>query len=359
MKSPTKRILERALALGLLTKEQATRLARQHHAKKRPGVDGPRLEEVAVEMGLLTAEQAKRLREEEDKFETERTVAGYRLIEKIGSGSMGTVYKAIQLSLQRTVAIKILSPHLARNPSYVERFLREARAVARLSHPHVISGIDVGEAEGIRYFVMEYASGHTVQQLLDRGGPMDEARVLLIALQIAGALQHAHEAGLVHRDVKPDNILITGEGSAKLCDLGLAKDRPESGVSLGTPNYISPEQAQALDDVDIRSDLYSFGATLFHMLAGRPPFQGRAQVVMALHVKEEPPLLRTLESDISGTAEGIVARLLRKERRERFPSPKELVGALEQARDELRQTREGKVRTKVAAGAPALKRRRR
>lgn len=328
MSAPTKRMLERALALGLLTTDQATRLARLHHAKKQAD-PSLRIEDVAVEAGLVTAEQAERLRAEEAKFETERTIAGYRLLEKIGSGSMGTVYKATQLSLQRTVAIKILSPHLARDPRYVERFLREARAVARLSHPNVISGIDVGEAEGVRYFVMEFASGLTVQKLLDRGGPMDESRVARIALQIARALEHAHEAGLVHRDVKPDNILITGDGVAKLCDLGLAKDRPESGVSLGTPYYISPEQAEGITDVDIRSDLYAFGATLYHMLAGRPPFEGRAQVVMAKHVKEEPPPLRSLAPDVSPEMEEIVHRLLRKDRNQRFQSPKELIGALE------------------------------
>jgi len=310
---------------------------------------------VGVEAGLLTRDQAQRLRAEEQKFETERTVAGYQLIERIGSGSMGTVYKATQLSLQRTVAIKILSPHLARDPAYVERFLREARAVARLSHPNVISGIDVGEAEGVRYFVMEYASGLTVQRLIDRGGPMDESRVARVALQIARALEHAHEAGLVHRDVKPDNILITGDGVAKLCDLGLAKDRPEAGVSMGTPHYISPEQAEGLADVDIRADLYSFGATLFHMLAGRPPFEGRAAVVMAKHVKEEPPALRSLAPDASEGIEKIVAKLLRKRRNERFQSPKELIGALELYEDEVARAHEA---VRRSSAAPVRTRRR-
>ena len=222
-------------------------------------------------------------------------IAGYRLVGKLGAGSMGTVYKARQLSLDREVAIKLLSPHLARKKDYVERFLREARAVAKLNHPNVISGIDAGEEEGVRYFVMEYASGMTVGELLQRGGAMDEARVLRVALQIARALEHAHDAGLVHRDVKPDNILLTKDHVAKLCDLGLAKDSPEEGRALGTPAYISPEQAQGLADVDIRSDLYSFGCTLYHMLTGKQPFDGNAKVVMVKHLTEEAQSIRAIE----------------------------------------------------------------
>ena len=136
---------------------------------------------------------------------------------------MGTVYKARQISLDRDVAIKVLSPELAEDPAYVERFLREAKAVARLNHTNIISGIDVGDANGVKYFVMEFVDGSTVASLLRRGGAMDEERAFLIAQQMARALDHAAKNGLVHRDIKPENILITRDGIAKLCDLGLAK----------------------------------------------------------------------------------------------------------------------------------------
>ncbi|MHC4817754.1 MAG: serine/threonine-protein kinase, partial [Planctomycetota bacterium] len=298
MSSAAKQILERAIAQGLITAEQAVELGRMRHQRKEPGGAAPPVEDLAVEKGYLTMRQAERLRTEQEGFDLKREIAGYseiagyKLIEKIGAGTMGVVYKAKQVSLDRVVAIKILSPRHSRKADYVELFLREARAVARLNHPNVISGIDVGDEDGVRYFVMELASGQPIGQLLLRGGALDEERVLPIAVQITRALDHAHEAGLVHRDVKPDNILVTKNGTAKLCDYGLAKTKPEKGRPLGTPNYISPEQARGDSTVDIRSDLYSFGATLYHMLTGRPPFDGNAKVVMVKHLSEEPKALR-------------------------------------------------------------------
>ena len=355
MSSTAKQILERALAQKLLSEEQALELAKLRHARKgRDGV-APAVEELAIEKGYLTQEQAHQLRQEQEGFDLQREIGGYRIIEKIGSGTMGTVYKAKQVSLDRVVAIKVLSPHLSRNSDYVEQFLREARAVARLNHPNVISGIDVGEQDGVRYFVMEYASGLTVGELLKRGGAMDESRVAKVALQIARALEHAHEAGLVHRDVKPDNILITKNGTAKLCDLGLAKDRPEGGRALGTPHYISPEQAEGIREADIRSDLYSFGATLYHMLAGSTPFEGKAKIVMVRHVSEDPKPLREIDSDISEAMQSMVQRLMRKRPEERFQSPRELIGAIEAYEAAQRQ----KAAAQPAAGGPAAARRRR
>jgi len=329
MSSAAKQILERAIAQGLLTSEQALELGRIRHKRKEPGGGTPPVEDLAVEMGYLTMRQAERLRTEQEGFDLKREIAGYKLIEKIGAGTMGVVYKARQLSLDRVVAIKILSPRHSRKADYVELFLREARAVARLNHPNVISGIDVGDEDGIRYFVMELASGQPIGQLLARGGALDEERVLPIAVQIARALEHANEAGLVHRDIKPDNILVTKNGTAKLCDYGLAKTRPEKGRPLGTPNYISPEQARGDPEVDIRSDLYSFGATLYQMLTGQPPFDGNSKVVMVKHLSEEPKALRLIDPDISQEMDAIVAKLMRKKPEERFQTPKQLRAALE------------------------------
>ncbi len=321
--SSAKQLLQHAVASGLLTKDQAAQLYKIRHAHPDTGV-----EQLGVEKGFLTVEQAKRLRVEMEKADVPRELGGYRIIEKVGAGAMATVYKAKQLSLDRVVAMKVLNPLLSGKPDMVERFEREARSVARLNHPNVISGIDRGISGDIHYFVMEFAAGTTVGRLLDRGGAIDESRVASIATQIARALEHAHEAGLVHRDVKPDNILLTKDGIAKLCDLGLAKDRPEEGKSLGTPNYISPEQAKGID-VDIRSDLYSFGVTLFHMLAGSPPFSGNAKVVMVKHLSEEPQSLREIESDITPEMERIVMKLMAKDPADRFQSPKHLIAELE------------------------------
>ncbi len=264
-------------------------------------------------------------------------IAGYRIKRKLGAGSMGTVYLAIQLSLDRPVAIKILNPNLAHNEEFARRFLQEAKTVAKLNHPNVISGIDVGEQDGIRYFVMELVSGLTIRAIVERGGPMDEGRVAHVALQVARALDHARQLNLVHRDVKPDNIIVTTDGVAKLCDLGLAKDRPDEGLSMGTPAYISPEQAKGQSEVDIRSDLYSLGASMYHMLAGKPPFDGTAQVVMTKHLNEIAVPLRQVDEDISGEMEATVTRLMEKQRVARFQTPAELVSALEAYQDKRRR----------------------
>ncbi len=350
MSSKDKQILERAIAVGLLTPDQATRIARVRHTKKEADGVAPSVEDVAVEHGFLTADQAKRLASAQESFDEKREIAGYRLVKKLGAGSMGTVHLAVQLSLDRKVAIKILSPHLSRKADYVERFLREARSVAKLNHPNVISGIDVGEENGVRYFVMEYASGLTVGDVLKRGGAMAEERVVRVAIQIGKALEHAHEAGLVHRDVKPDNILLTKNGVAKLCDLGLAKDSPEEGRALGTPAYISPEQAQGLAEVDHRSDLYSFGCTLYHMLTGRMPFSGSAKVVMVKHLTEDAPPITDFAPECNPALVDIVERLMQKDPDDRYQSPAALIAALK-ALDEQPASR--------APAAPARRRRRR
>jgi serine/threonine-protein kinase len=337
MSSVARQFLDRAIAAGFITKDQATELGKLRHARKDADGFAPGMEELAVEAGYLTADQARRIRSEQERFEIKREFGGYRLIEQIASGAMGSVYKAKQLSLDRVVAVKILKPQFSRKQEYVDRFVREARNVAKLSHPNVISGIDIGEQDGLRYFVMEYAEGTTVGSLLARGGALDEARVLRVALQITRALEHAHEAGLVHRDVKPDNILLTKDGIAKLCDLGLAKNSPEIGKSVGTPAYVSPEQAKGTIDVDIRSDLYSFGCTLYHMLAGDPPFEGNARVVMVAHLSEKAHPLREIDPEISPEMEAIVERLMEKDPDDRFASPKHLIGELEALEDGRRR----------------------
>src|SRR5205085_435767 len=234
--------------------------------------------------------------------------------------------------------IKILSPELADDPEFVERFLREAKAVARLNHANIISGIDVGDADGVKYFVMEYVDGSTVASLLRRGGSMDEERSLLIAQQVARALDHAYRSNLVHRDLKPENILITRDGIAKVCDLGLAKieDHPSSATEvarrMGTPDYISPEQARGDANVDIRSDLYSLGATLYHMVIGRPPFEGATPAaVVSKHLTDSPTPLRRLDPTISQLTESIVLRLMQKRREDRYQSPAECLQKLDEA----------------------------
>jgi serine/threonine-protein kinase len=263
-------------------------------------------------------------------------IPGYRLVEKLGQGSMGTVYKGVQRSLNRVVAIKVMPPELGRNVNFVRRFLREARAVAKLNHPNIVSGIDVGEIGGWRYFVMEFIDGVTVGDILKRGGAMDERRSIRIIHQVAQALAHAHQYGMVHRDIKPDNIMIARDGVAKLCDLGLAKEpkeggsTTEEGLAMGTPNYISPEQAQGEGDIDIRSDIYSLGATFYHMVTGHLPFDGpNPAVIMTKHLLEPLPPPRTRNRALRRGTCQVIEKMMMKRRDDRYQEPSELIAHLE------------------------------
>jgi len=263
-------------------------------------------------------------------------IEGYRLEKLLGEGSMGAVFKAEQLSLHRPVAIKVLSPRLAHNERFLKRFLREARAVAKLNHPNVVSGIDVGQAKGFHYFVMEFVEGPTLLHILEDEADLDAMEAAKIVLQVARALEHADRHGLIHRDVKPANVIIMQKsGVAKLCDLGLAKQVDEDGGdtsegrAMGTPLYISPEQARGQADIDIRSDLYSLGATFYHALTGHPPFEGPTHaVIMAKHLTEPVTPVAQRRADVPAGCAAVCERLLEKDRDDRYASPTELIAEL-------------------------------
>ena len=258
-------------------------------------------------------------------------IPGYQLVEKIGQGSMGVVFKARQLSMNRFVAIKILSLRYACNREFIDRFYREARLAAQLSSGNIVQAIDVGEVDGIYYFVMEYVDGYTVQDELDQGKLYTQEEALRIGMQIAQALDHAWQRRLVHRDIKPANILISRkDGVAKLADLGLARMtsdvatiRSEQGRSVGTAYYISPEQIRGRDDLDVRSDIYSLGATLYHMTTGRPPFAGdtvREQLRAHLHEPLVPP--HVVNPELTDTFSELVGYMMAKDRNRRYRDPK-------------------------------------
>ncbi len=223
-----------------------------------------------------------------------RQIPGYQLLGRIGAGAMAVVYKAKQVSLDRLVAIKILPKKSSRKSHFVERFYAEGRSAAKLNHPNIVAALDVGKHGSLYYFIMEYVEGHTVYEHLVKKGPYSEKEALSLAIQLARALTHAHQQGIIHRDVKPKNILITDKGIAKLADMGLARsvsDREaaeaEAGKAFGTPYYISPEQIRGDINVDARTDIYGFGATLYHMVTGKPPFEGSdARTVMQKHLEQ-------------------------------------------------------------------------
>jgi serine/threonine protein kinase len=205
---------------------------------------------------------------------------------------MGVVYKAKQMSVDRVVAIKILLDTLAQNKEFIKRFEREAKIAARLSHNNIVNAIDAGEVDGHYFFVMEYVEGDTIKDYLDKNQTFDEKEALRIVLAVAEALTHAHSRGLIHRDIKPENIILTRDGGVKLADLGLARitddekwGLSEAGMAIGTPYYISPEQVRGQTNIDIRADIYSLGATLYHMVTGRVPYGGETPSdVMRKHV---------------------------------------------------------------------------
>jgi len=270
---------------------------------------------------------------------TPPTIPGYENLSEIGKGAMGVVYKARQASVDRVVAVKVLRDEAAKDQEFIARFRREARIAAKLSHANIVTAIDAGESEGRHYFVMEFIEGVTVQDELDRGTVYDEKAALRIILAVALALRHAHERGLVHRDIKPANILLTRDGQVKLADLGLARIAAdpkemaaEAGLAAGTPYYISPEQARGLPDVDTRADIYSLGATLYHMVTGRVPYTGKTPAdVMRKHVSKKALLVPPdhVNTSLSSGLGELVETMMAKNREQRYRSPEDLIPDLE------------------------------
>jgi eukaryotic-like serine/threonine-protein kinase len=261
----------------------------------------------------------------------------YVLLDEVGRGGMASVWEAKDEVLARTVAIKLLHGDLADDPAFLERFRAEALAAARLTHPHVIQTFDTGSDEGKPFIVMEFCPGGTLGGLIEKEGFLEPTRSVDFALQICEALSYAHLHRVIHRDVKPGNILIGAMDSLKVGDFGIAKaaftskDISTTGAILGTVMYISPEQARG-EEPDERSDLYSLGVVLYEMLTGRPPFVGETQIATAMmHVRAEPPPLRSLRAGVPRNVEAAVMRALSKNPNQRFASALEMADELRDA----------------------------
>jgi serine/threonine protein kinase len=262
----------------------------------------------------------------------------YRLDARIGSGGMSTVYRAFDTTLEREVAIKLMNREVAAKPDQLERFRREARAVAQLSHPHIVGIIDAGEDSGRPYIVFEYVEGETLKQRIRRLGRLPIEEAVAYAIEIARALDAAHERHIVHRDVKPQNVLIDEEGSAKVTDFGIARmlDDEEEGLTadgrvLGTTDYVSPEQALG-HPVTGQSDIYSLGIVLFEMLTGDVPYRGENQVAVAMkHVREPLPDVQVRRPEVSAALASVVDRATDKELSRRYPDAPALIADLEDA----------------------------
>ncbi len=267
----------------------------------------------------------------------------YALKETIASGGMATVWRATDDVLARTVAVKVLHSQLSGDDAFLERFRREALAAARLAHPNIVAIYDTGSdssdgVEGERHFiVMEYCPGGTLQDVLEREGRLDVERVVDIGISICDALAYAHRLEIVHRDIKPGNVLIAQDGALKVGDFGIAKaafetgDITTTGNILGTVTYISPEQARG-EEPDARSDLYSLGIVLYQLLLGRPPFAAETQIGTAMkHLQEAPPPPRGIRAGIPKTVEAVLLKSLEKDPADRFSSAADMRAALEQS----------------------------
>ncbi len=331
--------------LGLATRTEIEFCREQQKQSSDPNQRS--LADVLIEHNFITVNQAKRIRGQiEDRRSSQ--IPGYQLISKLGKGAMATVYKARQNSLDRIVAVKVLPKRSSSDPEFVDRFYKEGRAAARLSHNNIVQAIDVGSSpDGYHYFTMEYVEGKTLYDIMQpppvgEGKAFSEPEALDTMIQIADALAHAHQRGLIHRDVKPKNILLTPQGVAKLTDLGLARAtddkeaaESEAGKAYGTPYYISPEQVRGDVDIDFRADIYSLGATMYHLVTGKPPFDGETpSAVMHKHLKQPLVPADHVNTSLSAGIGEVIDFAMAKDRDERYRTTEELLEDLELVRQD-------------------------
>src|SRR4051794_19280290 len=252
----------------------------------------------------------------------------YTIQEEIGRGGMARVYRAQDTQLKRIVAIKVLLPQLAVDPEFAQRFERESITAANLRHPNIVTIYDVGEQDGLHYIAMEYVRGHTLHAIIEERGALGLGYAITIVGPVAAALDYAHRQGAVHRDIKPQNIMIDVDGRVLLTDFGIAQ-APEggntggerltrTGIFMGTPEYISPEQASA-QRVDGRSDLYSLGIATYEVITGNVPFSGATPQLIVAHAQTPPPPISTQDPDQPPELDQVMARILAKRPEQRFP----------------------------------------
>jgi serine/threonine protein kinase len=323
---------------GLVTDQQlAEALPNLPHGNR-----GRPIARAFVKMGLLT------------KFQAELILAGrtsgfflaqYVILEQLGQGGMGRVFKAMHQTMNRLVALKLLAPHLVQTPRAMKLFQREVQAAARLNHPNIVTAYDANQIGDRHYLVMEFVAGPNLDQLVRRKGPLPTGVACEIIRQAAMGLQYAHEMGMVHRDIKPANFLVQKPTrntnlTVKILDFGLARlqefeqdgessESKERTTVMGTPDFLSPEQGRGIHDVDIRSDLYSLGCTLYYLLVGRVPFPGGTSLEkLQRHQTEEPVLVENYRPDVTETVADIVRKLMAKEPARRFQAPAEVAAAV-------------------------------
>ncbi|MBA2479222.1 MAG: protein kinase [Planctomycetes bacterium] len=323
------RILKAAVDKGLITSAVAA------DAVRRATTDTSATE-LLIRQGLITKHIAEALAHSEGAGDP-TAIAGFKIVGKLGQGGMGTVYRALQVSMHREVALKVISKQFASDPAFCDRFLREARAAGAVNHPNVITCFDVGQDQGWLYMALELMTGGDAAGLVrEQGGRIEERRALRIIADCARGLSALKRAGLIHRDIKPANIFISEDGIAKLADLGLARatsgeDRMTmTGAAMGTPAFMSPEQASGDAGLDLRTDIYSLGATLFSLITGDMPFKGgSAFAVVAKVINDPTPDPRAVHGAVSDGAAAIIMAAMAKDRDRRYATPDLLIEDLE------------------------------
>ncbi len=348
-------LVDRATHLDRLRQSRLLDEEQFRQAEALPGATAGALSDALIDGGLLTPFQAHSL----ERGEPRHLVLGpYHIQDELGRGGMGRVYKALHTVMGRVVALKVIAPERLDSPTALDWFRREVRTLTRLQHPNVVMAFDANEAEGLHFLVMEHVEGSSLDAVVRRQGPLPWAQACEVMRQAALGLQHAHEKGMVHRDVKPANLLLptrpTGElptdpwlsasdkgpGAAappavKIVDFGLARLQ-DGGATLaggdgffGTPDYVAPEQCRDVHAADVRSDLYSLGCTFYFALTGRPPFPGETAMDKLLaHLSDDAPSVLELAPEVPPVVAGIVARLMAKDPGDRFQTPAELARAL-------------------------------
>ncbi|MBW8041184.1 MAG: serine/threonine protein kinase [Planctomycetes bacterium] len=310
--------------------------------KARSKVNPTMLRDIMVELGYITESQSDRLKVslKEQKAAAHR-IPGYKILGKLGSGAMAIVYQARQLSLNRMVAIKVLPKRFSENPEYVERFYKEGQAAAKLNHTNIVQAYDVGQAGGYSYFVMEFVEGKTLYEDLSAGKIFSEKEATDVVIQVAHALAHAHARGLIHRDIKPKNIMTTTGGKVKLADMGLAREtadieaaQSEAGKAYGTPYYIAPEQIRGEIDIDGRADIYGLGATFYHIVTGRVPFMAdNPSDVMRKHLRDPLVPPDHINTSLSAGISEVIEIMMAKRKKNRYKNVEELLIDLEAIRN--------------------------
>ena len=327
-----------------LTKDQAREIAALQQQEADQG-RARSAAELAIEGNYLSAEEVNTIEQDVWIQSMPARLGDYELVRLLGRGGMSAVFRARDVSVGKTVAVKVLLPQHAENATYLTRFRREAALAAKPSHPNTVQVFHYGVQDDTHFLVMEYVHGKSVASMVRSKGPLGEVEALDIAIRVARSLAEAHEYGVVHRDVKPSNIRVSKWGGVKLMDFGIAKltgqlghpslKNPVTLGVIGTPNYMSPEQARGSRKVDHRTDMYSLGATLYHMLTGSPPYDGDTpQDILQKIATSDPPSLLYRRPDLSELTCAIVEKMTARVADDRFGSFAELIGAMEAARDQ-------------------------